>query len=197
MPKLPQKRRGAVVGVGRIEGAQHCDDPVLRRAELVRASQASGRSTNAFATARRSPFVSRNTDAIRSTAAFGGSSATKCLTSFVATKRAVDGWRANDRIALSPSSTPSSAYRAPRTVLVPGSCNSSLNANPMAPHLDVGTPPPAAPPAAASADGRQGHQSLQSSSPSGFSPARGRPAACTRPPRRACATRATRARSFR
>jgi hypothetical protein len=55
--------------------------------------------------ARRSPSLSRNTPAMRSTAAGGGSSDTKCVTSFVATKRAVDSWRHSARMAASPSLT--------------------------------------------------------------------------------------------
>ena len=72
--------------------------------------QASGRSISAAETARRSPSLARNTLAIRSTAAAGGSSPTKCVTSLVATNRAVDGWRHRSRIARSPSVTPASAY---------------------------------------------------------------------------------------
>ena len=57
----------------------------------ISASQASGDSINAAYTCGRSPPVFRKARATRSTAAGGGSSATKCRTSLVAMKCAVAG----------------------------------------------------------------------------------------------------------
>ena len=91
---------------------------------------ASGSSTSARATTFRSPSLDENAFATRSTAAAGGSSLTKCVTSLVATKRAVDGCRQSVRIAVSPSSMPASLYRSPSTVLLPGSCSSSWKTKP-------------------------------------------------------------------
>ena len=78
--------------------SQSCGVRNLRASGL----HASGRSTSAPDTARRSPSLSRNTRAMRSTADAGGVSDTKCVTSLVATKRAVDACRHRSRMARSP-----------------------------------------------------------------------------------------------
>ena len=76
MPQLPQDGSVDRVDLRGVERAQHGDQPVLRRAELPRVRRSTPRADRRAraTTARRSPSVSRNTRAMRSTAAAGGSS---------------------------------------------------------------------------------------------------------------------------
>ena len=97
--------------------SQSCGVRNLRVASV----HASSISTSAAATARRSPPEVRNTRASFSTAPAGGTSATKCVTSFVATNVAVEAWRHRSRMTCSPCSTPASEYFTPSTVRAPGS----------------------------------------------------------------------------
>ena len=75
----------------------------------------------------RSPSLERNARATRSTAAGGGSSLTKCVTSLVRHERApwTDAGRARGSRARLPRRRPRRSA-APSTVLLPGSCSSSL-----------------------------------------------------------------------
>ena len=117
------------------ECAHHRDEPVLGRAELPRVfapglgliDQCARDDLQVAARSTRTPR------AMRSTAAAGGSSLTKWVTSLVATKRAVDGCWHSARMARSPSSTPASLIALPSTVLLPGSCSSSWKTKPTGP----------------------------------------------------------------
>ena len=106
----PQQGSEAVGGVPGAEGSKYRNGPVLRGADLSMVSLPGlgeldhGRA----ATARRSPPLSANTEAISPTARAGGSSATKCRTSLVATRRSVEEWAQSARTTLSPCSTPPS-----------------------------------------------------------------------------------------
>jgi hypothetical protein len=84
-------------------------------------------------TSARSPLLLVKASAPRATTASEGASETKRRQSFVAMKRAVEGWRARRSRTSSPSFLPWLAGRRwPRTVLAPWSWVAARNANPPA-----------------------------------------------------------------
>ena len=126
MAKLAQQRHRRFAHFARVERPQHRDEPVLRRAELPRAFAPCLRKLDQRRGYRAQVPLAVAEDAGDAIdGAAGGSSLTKCVTSFVARNRAVAGWRTSARMTRSPSSTPPSSYRTPSTVFDPGSCRGS------------------------------------------------------------------------